>query len=186
MLDSSREIRNSNGSLLFRVSYDNGIWFIETKKREILTSLILFKDGDMIVNDFNGNDNNKSIIPKNIPISPKAKTLYVDFPWAKSQEGRLGAIEKYDLMSMDRILKFPLKDLAADNCTLWLWTTNACLPEALKVIEENGFVYRGYYVWCKTKLGLGAFYLRQCRRFIQSLRPIRFGRIAHLPLPKGG
>lgn len=101
-------------------------------------------------------------VPENIPAIPKAATILVDFPWSKGQGGHFGAIEKYDLMSMDRILKFPLKDLAADNCTLWLWTTNSCLPDALKVIDEQGFTYRGYYVWCKAKLGLGSQYLRQC------------------------
>lgn len=101
-------------------------------------------------------------IPENIPDVPKMSTILVDFPWSKAQGGKLGAIEKYDLMSMDRILQFPIKDLAAENCTLWLWSTNTCLEDALKVIEKNGFTYRGYYVWCKARLGLGSYYLRQC------------------------
>lgn len=101
-------------------------------------------------------------IPSSSPKPPKAATLLVDFPWAKSQGGKLGAIDKYDLMSLSRILEFPLKDLAADNCTLWLWTTNACLPDALEVIKKQGFTYRGYFVWCKPRLGLGSYYLRQC------------------------
>lgn len=100
-------------------------------------------------------------VPENIPEPRRYATILCDFPWSKAQGGRLGAIEKYDLMSMERILEFPLEKLAADNCTLWLWSTNACLEDALKVIEKNGFIYRGYYVWCKAKLGLGSQYLRQ-------------------------
>lgn len=101
-------------------------------------------------------------VPEHIPPTPKAGAILIDFPWPKGQGGRLGAIEKYDLMSMERILSFPIKDLAAENCTLWLWCTNASLDDGLRVIKENGFTYRGYYVWCKAKLGLGSQYLRQC------------------------
>ena len=96
-------------------------------------------------------------VPNNIPTPEKYSTLYVDIPWAFQQGGNLGAINAYVLTAHDRMLQFPLKDLAADNCTLWLWTTNACLEQALEIIRKNGFTYRGYYVWCKPKLGLGQY-----------------------------
>lgn len=55
-------------------------------------------------------------VPENIPEPRRYATILCDFPWARAQGGRLGAIEKYDLMSMERILEFPLDKLAADNC----------------------------------------------------------------------
>ena len=99
-------------------------------------------------------------IPENIPETPKFRTIVADPPWTRGQGGKLGAISKYNLMSLDRIKNMPVNDLAAENCTLWLWTTNASLIDALEVIEAWGFTYRGYYVWCKSKLGLGSVYLR--------------------------
>lgn len=101
-------------------------------------------------------------VPDHIPDTPKFKTILVDFPWPTGQGGHYGAITKYDLVDMKRLYEFPLKDLADENCTLWMWTTNACLKDALAIIDKNGFTYRGYYVWCKAKLGLGSQYLRQC------------------------
>lgn len=100
-------------------------------------------------------------VPENIPEIPKFRTIVADPPWERQQTGQFGARQHYDLMSLDRIKQMPVESLAADDCILWLWTTNGCLEDALEVIKAWGFTYRGYFVWCKSALGLGQ-YVRHC------------------------
>lgn len=48
-----KEIRNSNGSLLFTSIRKDNYWIIEVKRRNKLTRVRLFDDGDMFVQNFN-------------------------------------------------------------------------------------------------------------------------------------
>ena len=54
--EATYEIRNSNGSLLFRATYKDKNWIIEVKKKEIITRLALYDDGDMNIINYNIND----------------------------------------------------------------------------------------------------------------------------------
>ena len=99
-------------------------------------------------------------VPENIPVIPKVKQIIADPPWSRGQSGKLGAIQKYDLMSLERIKAMPVKQFAADNSVLWLWSTNSGLEDALSVVKAWGFEFKGYYCWTKDTLGLGSFYLR--------------------------
>ena len=64
-------------------------------------------------------------------------------------------------MKMDDIKALPINELLADNAHVWLWMTNAVLPELPKLMEAWGLTYRSPYTWCKPRLGLGT-YLRNC------------------------
>lgn len=88
----------------------------------------------------------------------KFAVIYADPPWDIAQAGARGAINHYDLMTLDRITKMPVKELAADNATLLLWTTNAALPGALEVMEAWGFTYKTNAVWDKYYMGLGNYF----------------------------
>jgi N6-adenosine-specific RNA methylase IME4 len=88
----------------------------------------------------------------------KFKVIYADPPWDIAQMGARGAIKLYDLMSLDRIKAIPVADLAADNATLLLWTTNAALPGALEVMAAWGFTYKTNAVWDKYYMGLGNYF----------------------------
>ena len=56
-----------------------------------------------------------------------------------------------------KALKLP----AADNCVLWLWTTNAFMPEACTLLDAWGFNLKTILTWVKPRLGLGRW-LRNC------------------------
>lgn len=86
------------------------------------------------------------------------RVIYADPPWDIAQLGKRGAINHYDLMTLDRIKQMPVADLAADNATLLLWTTNAALPGALDVMKEWGFEYKTNAIWDKYYLGLGNYF----------------------------
>lgn len=97
--------------------------------------------------------------PKDIPPVPKFRTIVADPPWCKNQGGNWGAVQHYDLMSLERIKQMPIADLAHDNAHLWLWVTNSNIDEGLEVIKAWGFTYRSMFHWIKPRMGMG-HYLR--------------------------
>ncbi len=85
-----------------------------------------------------------------------------DPPWkfiVRSDRGaKKSAQSKYDCMTMDEIKALPIRDLAADNCLLWLWTTGPFLRISMDVLDAWGFVYKTSGVWNKvTKNGKPGF-----------------------------
>jgi len=81
--------------------------------------------------------------------------FYGDPPWSRHQKGRLGAIQHYDLMTLDQIKQMPIKYLAADDSIIFLWVTPGLMKEGIEVIESWGFRYVDEMVWDKYYLGLG-------------------------------
>lgn len=56
----------------------------------------------------------------------------------------------YASMSLEQIARLPIPEMAADECRLFLWTTNRYLPSALDLIIGWGFAYKQMIVWDKT------------------------------------
>ncbi len=85
--------------------------------------------------------------------------IYADPPWPYSNTAARGAAENhYSTMTMDEILREPVKKLAAKEAHLHLWTTNAFLREAFDVIQAWGFRYKSCLVWIKPQLGMGNYW----------------------------
>ena len=73
-----------------------------------------------------------------------------------------GAYLHYPIMNPDEIMALPVKEIADDNCLLFLWAINPILPVAFEVIKAWGFTYSTVaFVWAKTNkdgtpaMGLG-------------------------------
>lgn len=84
----------------------------------------------------------------------KYSIIYADPPWrfqARSDKGKERSPEKhYPTMSLEEIIRLPVKELAAKDCILFMWMTFPMLKEAMKVIEQWGFVYKTVaFVWIK-------------------------------------
>lgn len=94
----------------------------------------------------------------------KYGAILADPPWAFKTYSDLGlgrsAEAHYDTMPLEDILKIPVTNWAADDCALFLWTTDTHLPQALKLIEAWGFEYKtvGFY-WAKLNQDLKTFYM---------------------------
>jgi N6-adenosine-specific RNA methylase IME4 len=91
--------------------------------------------------------------------SPRANyygVIYADPPWTFSTYSRKGkgrsAEAYYDCMSLEEIKAVPVKQWAAKDCVLFLWTTDPLLEQALGVIRAWGFTYKtvGFH-WAKLK-----------------------------------
>ena len=82
--------------------------------------------------------------------------IYADPPWTFSTYSRKGkgrsAEAYYDCMSIEEIKAVPVKEWAAKDSVLLLWTTDPLLEKALAVIRAWGFTYKtvGFY-WAKLK-----------------------------------
>jgi N6-adenosine-specific RNA methylase IME4 len=80
--------------------------------------------------------------------------IYADPPWTFetwTDKGKGRSAERhYGCMSLDDIKALPVRQLAADDSALFLWTTFPHLPQAHEVIEAWGFSYRTLgFIWVK-------------------------------------
>ncbi|MDQ1138460.1 N6-adenosine-specific RNA methylase IME4 [Microbacterium sp. SORGH_AS 1204] len=101
---------------------------------------------------------NSRDVPATFQPVKKHKVCYADPPWPHAQQGARGAGRHYDLMTTEDIVRMPIADFMAEDSTLLLWTTNAALPDALRVMSAWGFTYKTNAVWDKYYMGLGNYF----------------------------
>ncbi len=93
-------------------------------------------------------------------MTQKYGAILADPPWAfkawakfkpLASGGHTRAVERYyDTMESPAIAALPVSDLAADDCTLFLWACWPSFPDALSVIETWGFTYKTMgFMWVK-------------------------------------
>jgi N6-adenosine-specific RNA methylase IME4 len=87
----------------------------------------------------------------------KYQIIYADPCWSykdkRDKHKRLcgGATSHYPTMSMQDIYNLPVKDIADDNCWLFLWITFPNLIECTETIKQWGFKYKTLgFSWIKT------------------------------------
>jgi N6-adenosine-specific RNA methylase IME4 len=89
----------------------------------------------------------------------KFPTIYADPPWPYENEAsRAAAVNHYPTMSLRDIEAEPVRELAAENAHLHLWTTNGFLSEALELVGKWGFEFKSCLVWVKGDLGMGNYW----------------------------
>ena len=80
--------------------------------------------------------------------------IYADPPWeyktySKKGKGR-SAERHYPTMTLEQIKALPVADIAADDCTLFMWTTTPLLEDSFAVLRAWGFQYKTVaFVWVK-------------------------------------
>lgn len=86
-------------------------------------------------------------------------TIYVDPPWDYDNTASRGAAENhYPTLTLETLMNMPIAELSAENAHLHLWTTNAFLWDAEKLIRAWGFAYKSCFVWIKPQLGMGNYW----------------------------
>lgn len=95
--------------------------------------------------------------PPPLPQGP-FRVIVADPPW-QYEKHRLDPSQRgatpYPTMTLDAIKALPVADMAANDAILWLWATNAFLPDAFSVATAWGFTYRTLLTWVKDKFGTG-------------------------------
>jgi len=67
--------------------------------------------------------------------------------------------DEYPTMSVDDICAMPVCDLAEDDAHLYLWTTQAFLRDAYRVLDAWGFRQGAMLVWSKPPKGVCGTYV---------------------------
>ena len=81
----------------------------------------------------------------------KYQVIYADPPWDYQQCRLSGSAKKhYPTMRIEELCALPVAEIADRDCALFLWATFPQLPEALRLIQAWGFVYKTVaFVWLK-------------------------------------
>ncbi len=98
----------------------------------------------------------------------KYGAILADPPWAfltysgKHVTAHRCAEDHYPTMSMEELQALPVASWAAQDCTLFLWTVDSHLDEALDLMDAWGFKYKTVaFVWVKVakngapRIGMG-------------------------------
>jgi N6-adenosine-specific RNA methylase IME4 len=80
--------------------------------------------------------------------------IYADPPWqftTFSDKGKDRSAEAhYDCMTFAKLCGLPVRNYAAPNCCLFLWTTDPMLRHALELIDAWGFTFKTVaFTWAK-------------------------------------
>ena len=87
--------------------------------------------------------------------------IYADPPWeyktySKKGKGR-SAERHYPTMTLEQIKALPVADIAADDCTLFMWTTTPLLEDSFAVLRAclyHLFAIRGFTaISCGRRIG---------------------------------
>ncbi len=104
-------------------------------------------------------------------------TILADPPWQfQNRTGKMAPehwrLSRYRTLSFPEIEALPVSEIAAETAHLYLWTPNALLPEALRVMQAWGFAYKTNIVWHKIRKDGGpdgrgvGFYFRNVTEMI--------------------
>jgi N6-adenosine-specific RNA methylase IME4 len=95
--------------------------------------------------------------PPPLPGGP-FRVIVADPPWPYDTRAgdptQRGACD-YPPMPLEQIRALDIGALAHPDSILWLWTTNAHLPEAFEVLKAWGFTYKTMLTWVKGRMGCG-------------------------------
>lgn len=70
---------------------------------------------------------------------------------------------KYPTVKTEKLKQIPISDISADNCLLFLWSTNPHLAQAIQLGEAWGFEYKTVaFVWDKMSHNPGQYTLSNC------------------------
>ena len=69
-------------------------------------------------------------------------------------EQRAVSFDEYATMPLSDIAALPVRDVAADGCHLYLWTTQSFLRDAYTVLDAWGFKQGAVLVWSKPPKGV--------------------------------
>ena len=98
----------------------------------------------------------------------KYNLILADPPWqyqnyaakpGETHDRARGAQKHYPTMMLEDIAELPIRQLASENCVLFMWAVWPLLPDAFSLIESWGFTYKTLgFEWVKwNKGGIGVF-----------------------------
>jgi len=91
----------------------------------------------------------------------KYNIIYADPPWSyKGKMMNSSITDHYSVLTIEQIIKLPVKDIADDNCILFMWVTSLKLNEFMKIVENWGFEYKTVaFTWVKKNKKSDGFFM---------------------------
>lgn len=97
--------------------------------------------------------------------------IYADPPWLYDNQGTRAATGNHYLgLTVDELCALPIKQMAADDAHLHLWTTNAFIFDAPRIFTAWGFEFRSSLVWVKPQLGIGNYWRNSHEFLLTAIR----------------
>jgi N6-adenosine-specific RNA methylase IME4 len=110
--------------------------------------------------------------PPPLPEGP-FRVIVADPPWRyelrPDDPSHRGTIP-YPTMTVEEIASMDVKALAHKDSVLWLWVTNAFLPDVWPIIEAWGFQYKTCLTWVKNRVGVGNWLRGQTEHCLMCVR----------------
>jgi len=117
----------------------------------------------------------------------KYQIIYADPPWTyRSKEclaktsilnGKLNT--HYKTMSLKEIKNLKIKNIADNNCLLFLWVVSPMLDNGIDLMKSWGFKYSTIaFIWHKQKTNPGSYTMSECEICI-------VGKKNRIPTPRG-
>lgn len=101
----------------------------------------------------------------------KFGTIYADPPWLyDNQATRAATGNHYGGMTVDELCALPVRELAADDAHLHLWTTNGFIFECPRIFAAWGFEFRSSFVWAKPQMGIGNYWRNSHEFLLTAIR----------------
>jgi len=98
-------------------------------------------------------ERDKNLANYSKPLDGTYSTIVIDPPWEMQKITRAVRPNQvgmdYPTMNYEELKEFPVKGIVAENCMLFLWTTQKHLPFSFDLLEEWGFKYIFTMVWHK-------------------------------------
>lgn len=90
----------------------------------------------------------------------KYSVIYADPPWEYDRKIGSGiAADHYPTLTIRELKNLPVREIAGQDCILFLWTTFPQLKEALELMESWGFQYKTCaFNWVKRNRKSDSFY----------------------------
>jgi N6-adenosine-specific RNA methylase IME4 len=98
-------------------------------------------------------------------------TIYADPPWLyDNQATRAATSNHYSGMTVKQLRELPIRELAAPDAHLHMWTTNAFLFEGFTILDAWGFEFLSASVWLKPQMGLGNYWRNSHEFMLTAIR----------------
>ncbi len=106
-------------------------------------------------------------LKKKRPRLPKGKydVIVIDPPWSYDSPRT-----DYPTMAHEDIQELPIRKLSAEDCILWLWTTNAFVHQAFHCLDAWEFEAKTLLTWTKSRPTPSNWLLNQTEHAVMAVR----------------
>lgn len=112
-----------------------------------------------------------------VKVTGKFRTLVIDPPWDYGWLSVGGSSKPgYATMTLEQLVELDVGQWAAEQCHLYLWTTNNFMGEAANLMKLWGFQHKTVLTWVKTdksgkpRIGLGTYFRNTTEHVLFGMR----------------